>query len=116
MSQRSKRVSEAIRREASVIIKDELKDPRIGFITVTKAAITEDLRSAVIYYSILGDEKIKEAAIAGLKSALPFIKKEIGKRINLRYAPDIKLKVDETLDYAEKIENIIKKIKNEKKG
>ena len=114
MSRRSERVAEAIRREASLLIEHELRDPRIGFITITRATITQDLRNAVIYYSVLGEEKTKKLAQKGLASASPFIKKEIGKRLKLRYMPDVKLKVDDTLDYAERIENMLKKIKDEK--
>ncbi|MCK4463897.1 MAG: 30S ribosome-binding factor RbfA [Candidatus Omnitrophica bacterium] len=115
MSRRSERVAEAIRREASLLIEYELRDPRIGFITITRATITEDLRSAVIYYSVLGEEKTKKLAQKGFTSASPFIKKQIARRLKLRYAPDIKFKIDDTLDYAGRIEDMLRKIKEEKK-
>ena len=115
MSRRSERVAEAIRREASLLMEHQLKDPRIGFITITKATITEDLRNAVIYYSVLGEEKAKKLAKKGLASALPFIKNKIAGILKLRYAPDIKFKVDDALDYVARIEDVLKKIKEEKK-
>lgn len=115
MSRRAERVAEAIRREASLLIEHQLKDPRIGFITITRATITEDLRNAVIYYSVLGEEKTKKLAQKGLASALPFMKKQIARSLKLRYAPDIKFKIDDTLDYAERIEGMLRKIKEEKK-
>ena len=115
MSRRSERVAEAIRRKASILIEHQLKDPRIGFITITKVTITEDLRNAIIYYSVLGEEKTKKLAQKGFTSALPFIKKQIASSLKLRYAPDIKFKIDGTLDYTEHIEGILKKIKEEKK-
>ena len=115
MSRRSERIAEAIRREASLLIEHELRDPRIGFITITKATVTEDLRSATIFYSVLGDEKTKKLAEKGLKSALPFMRKEITRRLKMRYAPEVRLRVDDVLDYAERIEKVLKKIKSEKK-
>jgi len=114
MSRRSERVSEAIRREASLLIKDEVRDPRIGFVTVTKATITEDLRNAVIYYSVLGDDKAKSLAKKGLSSAVNYMKTELGHRIKLRYTPDIRFKEDKTFEHAERIEAALKKIKEEK--
>ncbi len=116
MSRRSERVSEAIRREASSIILDELKDPRIGFITVTKATITEDLRNAVVYYSIFGDEKAKRAAKAGLMSALNFIRGELGHRLKLKFAPDLIIKEDDEFQRIQKIEDTLRKIKTEETG
>jgi len=105
-----------IRREASQIIGHELKDPRIGFITVTKATITEDLRNAVIYYSVLGDERAHKQARAAFKSALVYLRAELGHRLELRYTPEFILKEDEGLKYTQKIEDTLKKIKEEKEG
>ena len=115
MSRRSERVAEAIRREASLLMKHEVRDPRIGFVTITKATITDDLRNAVIYYSVLGEEGKKRLAHKGLQSALPFLKKEIGDRLGLRYTPEIRIKVDDAMEKVEKIEKLLKKIKEEKK-
>lgn len=114
MSRRSEKVSEAIRREASRLIKEELRDPRIGFVTITKATITEDLRSAIIYFSVLGDEKEKKKAEKGLTSALPYLNREIARALKLRYAPHIRLSVDDTFDHIDRINNLLKKIDEEK--
>ncbi len=115
MSRRSERVAEAIRREASLLIEHQLRDPRIGFITITRTTIAEDLRNAVIYYSVLGEEKTKKLAQKGFISASPFMKKQIARSLKLRYVPDIKFKIDDTLDYAERIEDMLRKVKEEKK-
>jgi ribosome-binding factor A len=116
MSRRSERVSEAIRREVSLLIKDELKDPRIGFVTITKATIREGLRPVLVFQGFWGGKKKKKKAGKGLKSALRFIKKEIGHRLKLRYTPEVRLKVDDTLEYAERIEKVLRKIREEKEG
>ena len=115
MSRRSERIAEAIRREASLLIEHQLRDPRIGFTTITRVTITEDLRDTVIYYSVLGEEKTKKLAQKGFASALPFMKKHIARRLKLRYAPGIKFKIDDTLDYAGHIEETLRKIEEEKK-
>ena len=72
--QRSERVQEALRQEISNIIHDEIKDPRIGFLTITKVELTKDLRHAKIYFSILGDAKDNSKALQGLNSAKGYIK------------------------------------------
>ena len=115
MTRRSERVGEAIRREISIMIREELKDPRIGFVTVTRTSISEDLRSAVIYYSVYGDEKTKKLASRGLASALRFMRKEIGKRLELRYTPELRLKIDDRFEYVEKMDKVFKKIEDERK-
>lgn len=116
MSRRSDRVAEAIRREVSVLIKDYLRDPRIGFVTVTEVTITEDLRYAVIYYSVLGNETACKKAAIGLKSALPLIRSEISHRLDLRFAPQIVLKLDDTYLEARKIEDTIQKMHNQEEN
>ena len=115
MSRRAERVAEAIRREASLLIKDELRDPRVGFVTVTKATITADLRNAVIYYTVLGDDKTKELAKKGLQSALRFLRMEIAHKLKLRYVPELRLRRDDTFDYAQRIDEVLKKIKDEER-
>ncbi len=114
MTRRTHRVAEAIRRVTSEIVQRHLKDPRIkGFITVTKVEVTQDLRLARIYYSVLGDEKKKKLIAEGLKSAKNFIRRRIGDELKLRYAPDISLVIDKSLEYKERIDKVLKKIHKE---
>jgi len=116
MSRRSDRVEEAIRREASILIKDELRDPRIGFVTVTRVKVTDDLRDAVIYYTVLGDEKAKKNAAAGLKSALLYIKNEIGHRLELKFIPNFRILEDTEAEYLYRIEETLRVIKAEEEA
>ena len=95
---RVERVSEFIRREASEIIQRQLKDPRIGFITITRVEVTPDLRQAKIYVSVYGEGEEKEKSIKGLKSARGFIQGEIGRRTRLRHTPEIFFCLDESLE------------------
>ncbi len=113
MSRRKERVAEAMRREAGQIISEELRDPRIGFITVTKATISDDLRNATIYYSVLGGEKAKDRAKHGLRSAHNYIRGEIGNRLKLRYTPDVFFKEDNTWEKQQEIEQTFIKVKEE---
>lgn len=96
---RAKRISEEVKKVVSELIYNGLKDPRITpMITVTNVEVTRDLSYANIYVSILGDEKEKKEALQGLESAKGFIRKEIGSRIDLRYAPEPRIHLDESIE------------------
>ena len=112
---RPERVANAIRKEMSNIIQEDLKDPRIGFTTVTKVEITPDLRNVRIYYSVLGsDKEIKSTGIA-LESAKGYIRGLIGDRIKLRFTPEITFMMDKSLEYQDRIDKLLHKINKEKK-
>lgn len=108
---RKDRVTQAIRREASLIIHDELKDPRLGFVTITRVEMTPDLRFARIFYSVLGKEEERVKTREALNSALGFIRRLIAQRINLRLAPEIIFKEDRSTEYSVRIEEVLNEIK-----
>jgi ribosome-binding factor A len=108
---RADRVSEAIKREMSVLLIQEVKDPGIHFVTVTAVETTDNLRFAKIFVSILGDEKTRQETMEALDRAKGFLKGEIGHRLQLRYAPDIQFRLDKSLDHAMKIKGILNEIK-----
>ncbi|MBI3755088.1 MAG: 30S ribosome-binding factor RbfA [Deltaproteobacteria bacterium] len=108
---RPERVGEEIRKEIAVMLFEEIHDPRIGFVTITKVAVSKDLRQAKVYFSIMGSNEEKKKTTEGLQSASGYLKREIGKRLKLRYFPDIVFKFDDSLEYASRIEEIIKEIK-----
>ena len=109
---RQDRVREAIRREASTIIHDELKDPRLGFVTVTRVEMTPDLRYARIYFSVLGNDEEYKKTQEALDSALGFVRTLIAQRINLRFAPDISFKPDRSSEYSVRIQEVLEEIKH----
>ena len=111
---RIEKLQELIKQEMSKMLLREIKDPRIGFVTVTDVEMTGDLREAKIYVSIMGDEEKVQESLKGLKSALGFIRREIGRRIRLRFTPEISFALDTSLDYSEHIQKILLDI--EKKG
>ena len=110
---RVEKVQELMKQEISQIILRELKDPRIGFVTVTSVECTGDLREAKVYVSLMGNESQVKSCWMGLNSSLGFIRREIGKRIRLRVTPEISFALDKSLDYSAHIQELLLKIKAE---
>ena len=111
---RLEKLQELIKQEVGKMLLYDIKDPRIGFVTVTEVEMTGDLREAKIYVSIMGnDEQIKDT-MDGLKSALGFVRREIGKRIRLRFTPEISFAPDKSLDYSEHIQKILLQIEKDR--
>ena len=106
-SRRVARVAQRIRQEASQIILFELRDPRIGMVTVTKVDLTSDLRYATVYVSVFGDEAKRRTALRGLESARGLVQSRIAKSLNLREAPIISFQYDPTIEQAIEISRII---------
>jgi ribosome-binding factor A len=109
---RSEKVADLIREEISQILLRELKDPRIGFVTITKVAVSDDLRVAKVYYSIFGGEQEKEESYEGLESAKGYIKRELGRRVRLKYMPEVSFIFDDSLEYGEHIEELLRGVKD----
>jgi ribosome-binding factor A len=107
---RANRVGEQMKKELSDIIGRKIKDPRIGFVTVTDVQLTGDLQQAKVFISVLGDEKQKNDTLKALAKAKGFIRSEIGQRIRLRKTPDLLFEFDESIDYGNRIETLLKKI------
>ena len=111
MSQRSNQVAEELRKLVSMILLEDVSDPRLGFITITHIDLTADLRYARIYYSVLGDEAEKKSTQEALAENMKFIRKLAVERINMKYAMDIKFELDKSIEHSFKIDEILKKIK-----
>ncbi|MFD1888337.1 30S ribosome-binding factor RbfA [Paenibacillus wenxiniae] len=110
---RTGRVGEQIKKELSLLIQNELKDPRIGFVTVTGVDVTNDLSQAEVYLSVLGDEEQKTGSLKGIEKASGFLRSEIGKRIRLRHTPELLFKIDESIAYGNRIDQLINQIHRE---
>ncbi|WP_042356231.1 30S ribosome-binding factor RbfA [Bacillus rubiinfantis] len=115
MSHRPNRVGEQMKKELSDIIGRKIKDPRIGFVTVTDVQVTGDLQQAKVYISVLGDDEQKENTLKGLAKAKGFIRSEIGHRIRLRKTPEIIFEFDESIDYGNRIENLLHQLQMDDK-
>ena len=101
-----------MRGEISEILLKDLKDPRIGFVTITKVAVSDDLRQAKVYYSVFGGEKEKGDSFQGLESATGYIKRELGRRMRLKYMPEITFLFDDSLEYGAHIEELLRDVKD----
>lgn len=102
------RISEEVRRELDKIIRDELNDPRIGGTwSIVRAEVTRDLRYCNVRVSILEEDR-REGMMAALKNASSFIRRELGKRVDLRYTPEPLFTLDTNIEYAARIDKILK--------
>ncbi|TJY43146.1 30S ribosome-binding factor RbfA [Cohnella pontilimi] len=110
---RTGRVGEQIKKEISGIIQTELKDPRIGFTTVTGVEVTNDLSLARVYLSILGSEEQKEATLHAIGRAKGFLRSELGRRVRLRHTPEIEFRFDSSIEYGSHIEALLQQINRE---
>ena len=104
------KINEEVKRELANIIR-ELKDTRIPLMTsVVTVNVTNDLRYAKAYISVMGDEETKKKAMQGLKSAAGFIRRELGKRIDLRYTPEFVFELDDSIEHGANIERLLNNI------
>ena len=111
-SNRLNRMSQEVKKVVSEVIMNDIKDPRVPLMTsVTSVELTNDLRFANVYISVLGNEKEKEEAIEGLQSAKGFIRKEIGRKVNLRYTPEPIFFLDTTIEHGIKISKLLNDLK-----
>lgn len=101
------RVEEAIRETVAVILQQELKDPRVGLVTITRVRVTADLQQAVIYFSVLGRDPVAGVE-AGLKSATPYIRRLLGERLRLRFTPALKFQYDPSVEESIRIQQLMK--------
>jgi ribosome-binding factor A len=113
MSVRANRVGEQMKKELSDIIGRKIKDPRIGFVTVTDVQVSGDLQQAKVYISVLGDEEQRENTLKGLAKAKGFIRTEVGQRIRLRKTPEIIFEWDESMEYGNRINTILHQLQND---
>jgi ribosome-binding factor A len=111
---RSDRVADLIQKEISDILLREIKDPRIGFITITRVTVTEDCRLAKIYFSSMGTPEERDQTIAGLDSAKGYVRKELGHRMRLKYTPEIVFQFDPSIEYAIHIGEVLHHLRKER--
>lgn len=107
---RSQRVGDLLREEVADIIFHKLKDPRLGFVTVTGADLTDDLKIAVVYVSVLREEE-KKPTVEILNSAKSFVRSELRKRLKMKFIPTVEFKLDPSVEYGSKIDKLLDEIK-----
>ncbi len=110
MFKRSDKVAEAVHELVSELLIKGLKDPRIGFVTITGVKVTDDMHLATVYFTVIGTDEEKKATEQGLNSARTFIRKEMGKKFRMRFVPEVVFKYDASVEYGYRIESILKEI------
>jgi ribosome-binding factor A len=110
---RSQRIQELLLEEISKLLQSGLKDPRIGFTTLTRVEVSDNLKHAKIFISVMGSDQEKSETFEALKSAKGFIRNSLGKNLYLRYLPELEFKKDENAEHVEKITRIINDLHSE---
>ena len=110
---RLRRIQEAYKQEISKLIQREMKDPRIGFVSVTDVEISGDMSLAKVFVSVLGDTIAKKKTMTALHSANAFIRVELGKRIRLRHTPELKFYLDESIERGVKLKGLLDRLEVE---
>jgi len=114
MTQRAERVAGELLKEISHILREDIEDPHIGFVTLLRADVTKDLRMARIYYSVLGSDEEKKSTDIHIRNSSKYIKKLVNNRIKLRYAVDLRFIRETGIDKSFKIDEILDKIRKER--
>jgi ribosome-binding factor A len=110
---RAERVGDQLRAELSELLTREVKDPGIGFITLTRVAVTSDLQLARVYYTRLGDTAARRDTARALERVVPFLRRQIGRRLRLRRVPELQFVFDESIEHQDRIERLIQEIHEE---
>ena len=110
MSQRTERVDELLRQEIGSIITRDVADPRVGFATITSVETTPDLRHAKVWISVIGQPAEREATVAALQRAMPFIRHELGTRLRIRRIPDLHVHLDDTAERGTRVLQLLSEL------
>lgn len=107
---RAPRLAESIKEEVSKMIREDIKDPRLGFVTVTDVEVAEDLRHAKVFVSILGKEEDVKSSMDVLTRASGFVRTELGKAIRLRHVPEISFRYDKSIEHGAHISKLLREV------
>jgi ribosome-binding factor A len=110
---RPERVGDQIRAELSELLAREVKDPGVGFVTITHVKVSPDLQLARAYYTVLGDPQARRATAKALERARPFLRRQLAGRLRLRRAPELAFQYDESIEREERIESLLEEIRSQ---
>ena len=105
---RTDRLNEQLKQEISLLVRDEVRDPRVTLATITAVQTSPELDHAKVYFTALGDEQEREEVLAGLRSASPFIRSQLGRRLHMRRIPELHFEFDRQLEEAMRIEALLR--------
>lgn len=111
--QRREKIAETIRQEICDILRKGSKDPRIGFVTITRVEVSNDSRYVNVYFTVLGKEKEKLSSGIALRNSAGYLRGEIGHRLSLRFMPELRFKYDKSIEYSSHINDVLEKLKRE---
>lgn len=112
MTRRAERLAEEIREQVAEIVGSHLKDPRIGFVTVTRVSLAADLRTARVYVGVLGDAAQHDKTLEGLRQASGFVRRELGRRVRLRHTPELVFQYDSGLDATDRVARLLEETRS----
>jgi ribosome-binding factor A len=112
-NRRPQRIALQIQQEISLMLARNIKDPRIGLVTVTGVQMSADLRYAKIYVSVMGSEQEKKESMEGLSNAAGWIRHELGQRIRMKFLPDITFREDTSQEYGNRIDELLDRIRED---
>jgi len=107
MGRRPERLAEEIREEVARMVATELKDPRLGFVTVIWVELAHDLRYARVHVGVLGDEREREKSLVALRSASGFVRRELGRRLRIHHTPEIDFRYDKGLEATDRVARLL---------
>ena len=110
MSQRTERVDELLRQEIGAIVTRDVADPRIGFATITSVETTRDLRHAKVWVSVIGQPAERDATVAALRRAMPFVRHELGTRLRIKRIPDLHVHLDDTAERGTRVLQLLSEL------
>ena len=110
MSKRLARINEQLKREISQVLRREVRDPRVGVVTVSAVDVAADLAVADVYIRMLGSDEEVARSLEGLETAAPFVRRELGKVLHLRQIPELRFREDRSLEHARRIEEILSRV------
>ncbi len=112
MSQRTERVDELLRQEIGSIVTRDVADPRVGFATITSVETTPDLRHAKVWVSVIGQPAEREATVAALRRAMPFVRRELGTRLRIKRIPDLHVHLDDTAERGTRVLQLLSELES----
>ncbi|MGH2382233.1 MAG: 30S ribosome-binding factor RbfA [Candidatus Limnocylindria bacterium] len=113
MSQRTDRLDSQIRAELAELLHREMKDPRVGFATITRVETARDLGTAKVWVSILGTDEEREATLKALTDAAPWLRRQLGGRMTLRHVPQLMIRHDDSIEAGDRVLRLLREIENE---
>jgi ribosome-binding factor A len=111
---RASRVGDQIQAELASLLRREVHDPGIGFMTITRVKLSPDLQQARVYYTSIGDDKAKRESARALDRATPFLRRQVGQRLRLKRVPELTFFYDESIEQGDRIERILQELKTER--